>query len=82
MYQERLVYFDYVQLPEGVSQWTVSGLGMKFDPGVVFCTINLPPAGGIALNPKGIGRPTRDGFLVDLGGTTDNDQYVLGFYII
>jgi len=79
MFQERLVYLGYVTLPVGASTWSVTGLGLQFAPTTVIITPQLPANGGLALNPKLMGAPTKDGFNVDLGITTDGAGYGFGF---
>lgn len=66
-----------VILPQGVTEWTFTGLFIPFSPSFGIPTITLASENAQAFTPRIIGTATQDGCTVDLGGTTDRADYQL-----
>ena|SRR5579871_1799479 len=69
-----------VNLPQGVSTYTVSGLNLPAVPVQIIPTI-VKPAGGGSIYPNEIKGTTSNAFTVDLSGLTDSTNYVLQYQI-
>lgn len=69
-----------INIPQGVSSGTVTGLGLSPIPKLVLLTVSMPP-NGFVLQANAVGEPTQDGFLYQLTGITDSNQYVLNYEI-
>lgn len=70
---------SYTPISSGTNMVFVTGQSLSYLPTSVVCTVEIPDASVQPLTASLIGRPSTDGFVAKLSGTTTQPGYFLGW---